>query len=304
MSPNESSGYFRYTGPQRLDKAIHTLEGILQGVAADSQINDRELRALTEWLSEHSEFVQRKPFDEVVRLVNAAVTNRSIDQDRHDDLLWFCTMLKDRVGIFFDCLTADMQRLHGIVAGIMADGFLNVAELQELQEWIDNHRDLAGYWPFDELESVVLSVLADGKIDQKEHDFLVYFFNDFVRKPGSPTVENIDVPGTIFLSGICAISPTIRFRGKTFCISGESKRFTRNQFIELIESFGGEYKSNVSKMLDYLVIGSEGNPCWAYSCYGRKVESAVHLRRSGSKIVIVHENDLHDAIEDKRSGLL
>lgn len=51
-----------------------------------------------------------------------------------------------------------------------------------------------------------------------------------------------------------------------------------------------------SKKVDYLVIGAEGNPCWSYACYGRKVERAVELRKEGLRIMIVHERDFHDAL--------
>ncbi len=50
--------------------------------------------------------------------------------------------------------------------------------------------------------------------------------------------------------------------------------------------------------LNYLVIGAEGNPCWAFACYGRKVEKAVELRKKGIRVVLVHENDFHDAVLD------
>lgn len=33
--------------------------------------------------------------------------------------------------------------------------------------------------------------------------------------------------------------------------------------------------------------------------YGRKVERAVELRKNGHSIVIVHENDIHDAVADR-----
>jgi hypothetical protein len=63
---------------------------------------------------------------------------------------------------------------------------------------------------------------------------------------------------------------------------------------------GGVVKKGVTRDLDYLILGAEGNPCWAYSCYGRKVEQAMNYRRAGSLLLIVHENDLHDAIVDRR----
>ncbi len=52
------------------------------------------------------------------------------------------------------------------------------------------------------------------------------------------------------------------------------------------------------KNTDYLIVGNAGNPCWAYSCYGRKIEQAVDLRKAGGKIKIVNEIDFWDVLED------
>lgn len=63
---------------------------------------------------------------------------------------------------------------------------------------------------------------------------------------------------------------------------------------------GSDLRGNQHSKLNYLVIGAEGNPCWAFACYGRKVEKAVELRKKGVRVVIVHENDFHDAVLDVR----
>ena len=52
----------------------------------------------------------------------------------------------------------------------------------------------------------------------------------------------------------------------------------------------------ISKKTDYLIIGDTNNACWSYACYGRKVEKALDLRKSGHTIVLVHEFDVFDAI--------
>jgi hypothetical protein len=54
----------------------------------------------------------------------------------------------------------------------------------------------------------------------------------------------------------------------------------------------------VIKELDYLIVAAERNLCWAFSCYGRKVEAAMDLRKSGTRLTIVHENDFWDAVAD------
>jgi NAD-dependent DNA ligase len=73
---------------------------------------------------------------------------------------------------------------------------------------------------------------------------------------------------------------------------------SRTQFNELVTQLGGQPSEGVTKKTDYLIIGAEGNPAWAFACYGRKVEKAVTLRKEGVRILLVHENDFHDAVAD------
>ncbi len=49
---------------------------------------------------------------------------------------------------------------------------------------------------------------------------------------------------------------------------------------------------------DDVIIGANGNPTWAYACYGRKIEAAIRLRRIGHPLLIVHEIDFWDATID------
>lgn len=96
----------------------------------------------------------------------------------------------------------------------------------------------------------------------------------------------------------CAMAPNIVFSGATFCFTGASAKYKRSDFEQIVKDLGWEPLAGVSAKLHYLVIGAEGNPCWAYACYGRKVEKAVELRKKGVKVVLVHENDFHDAVLD------
>ena len=58
----------------------------------------------------------------------------------------------------------------------------------------------------------------------------------------------------------------------------------------------GRAHSNVTLKTDYLIVCDEGNPHWAFCCYGRKVEKAYQLRREGHRVSIVHESDFWDAL--------
>ena len=93
--------------------------------------------------------------------------------------------------------------------------------------------------------------------------------------------------------------PEIIFEDKLFCLTGESPRATKTDISLRIENMGGKVIDNVRKDLDYLIVLADGDSCWAFSCYGRKVEKAIKYRKDGLHIVIAHENDLWDAIADK-----
>ena len=75
------------------------------------------------------------------------------------------------------------------------------------------------------------------------------------------------------------------------------------EVVETITQLGGKARSSVSAKTDYLVVGNAGNPCWAYACYGRKIEEAVNLRKEGASVVIVNETDFWDAVDDATAGV-
>lgn len=64
----------------------------------------------------------------------------------------------------------------------------------------------------------------------------------------------------------------------------------------MIESAGGIVSENYVKRVNYLVIGALTNKAWIYSTYGRKIETAMHDKKKGMLISIIHEDDLMKAI--------
>ncbi|MGB5986576.1 MAG: BRCT domain-containing protein, partial [Desulfobacterales bacterium] len=92
----------------------------------------------------------------------------------------------------------------------------------------------------------------------------------------------------------CARDCKIAFNQKQFCFTGPAKTGTRKNLEEIVTALGGIPKNNVVLTLDYLVIGAQSSPCWAYSTYGRKIEKAIELKRKGRNITILHENDFID----------
>lgn len=292
MLNEDNTGYFKYTGPARLDKAVHTLAGILKGIAADQEVTQKEMWILGGWVSEHRDLTNRHPFNEVVPLLWKAVEDRRFEQDELDELIWLCERLSTQDG-FYDSFTTDIQELHGYMAGVAFDGQINVKELNGLREWLDRHVHLRTIWPFDEVDSLITSVLADGKIDADEHRELMAFFAEFAKSAGHSSVSLNESLG-LTARGVCVVDPQIEFHRRVSCFTGKSSKASRKELAALIADKGGIFKDSVVRELDYLIVGADGNPCWAYSCYGRKIEQVIDLRKNGFPILLVHEYDFWD----------
>lgn len=294
----DHEGYFHFTGKGRLEKSINSLSGLLQGIAIDGKVSEGEVAMLRMWLLDHQDVAHRHPFNELVPKLSAALADGVLDPEEREDLQWLCERLSSHE--FFDMVTADLQRLHALVGGIAADGVITTEEMRGLSDWLGEHAHLRTCWPYDEIETLTTKALGDGRIDEAEHQMLLDFFREFLAVLDERTIVRPLAFGgpDQTIGALCAVVPEVSFEGRTFCFTGASSRFKRTEFEELVRQLGGEALPGVTAKLNYLVIGADGNPCWAFACYGRKVEKAVALRRKGVRVVILHENDFHDAVQD------
>jgi hypothetical protein len=296
FSMKDDGAYRRFTGKAEFEKIFNTLIGLIEGIVIDAKINDVELGFLQSWLDAQRARAQRHPFNEIVPLLDQAIADGVLSSGGKEDILWLCRRLT--ASEYLSAAAADMQRLRSLVAAIGSDGQVSVDELCGLADWLLENEHLKTCWPYDEIESLVSGVLEDGRIEPAEHAILMAFFGEFVAVVDSKAEVRPHVKEGTAVVGLCAVDPAIRFPGSVFCLTGSSRKYSRQDFAVVIADRGGTAVHGVSKRVHYLVIGADGNPCWAYACYGRKVERAVELRKEGHHVVIVHEKDFHDAVAD------
>ena len=292
--------YRAFTKPAELHKAINTLRGIVAGISCNDGISNDEIQELVHWCSLHEHLRDRHPFSELLPAIERSIQDGIIDEDEQRDLLWLCNNFVNST-VFYDATTSSIQFLTGLIHGIMADRQLGDGEIQTLRFWLDTNDFLQGTYPFDELSSMVHTIMEDKIITEDERNRLLAFMSNLVEFKDSYNLVESDfaeLRNKYSISGICAYCPEIEIKGKLFCFTGESYRSTRAEIKEEIERLGGTFRTSVSKHTDFLVVGNAGNPCWAYSCYGRKIEEAMALRKSGAKLQIVNETDFWDAVWD------
>ncbi len=289
--------HLRYTRKQQMDRYVHELEGVLKGITVDGQVSAGEIGALRGWLDALGLWMARPPFAEIARVVQRVIGDGVVDAEELADLNWMLERWTTP-NVYFDAVTADIQRLHGMIAGILADGVVTDAEIAALADWLDDREHLRTTWPYDEISAVLTHVRRDRVITDDERELVKVFLADLVPNDEHRVVgiESVDL-STLTVRGICAVNPDIDFAGQKVCFTGASAKAQRRDIFKIIEERGGVPVNHVSRDLAYLVVGAEGNACWAFSCYGRKIEDAMHLRRHhGAKLLIIHEADFWDAV--------
>lgn len=290
----DNSLYLKFCSPGVIDKLIATLEGIVTGIALDKKLSDKELHVLDDWCIKNCYLADKKPYNELFDSIFDALDDYVLTLDEKDNLLWLCQKLHSK-GSYYDDITHRLQILHGILFGIMADGKITKDELYALQGWLSDNEILSTYYPFDEVYSLVADVLKDGTVSPSEEEMLKSFFSIFSIGHSISTNKSISA-GEFSKNGICALSPNIEFEDSIFCFTGKSAKATRAEIASAIQAQGGKFCDNVTKNTNYLIVGDNGNVCWCYSCYGRKVEKAIDLRKRGNHILIVSEIDFWDCL--------
>lgn len=286
--------YMRFARAHIRERDINELEGVIRGIALDGRINDAELVALRRWYSEMRSRMTKNHWD-ALDCIERAIGDGLLDDEERGELLWVCDRLRASTERF-DETTQSMQVLHGIMAGLAADGVINETELSELRAWLEAAEHLKGRWPYDEIDSLVTAAMADGRIDSDEHRFLLAFSSQFLDRENDLLTEGLSED--LLKHGICAVQPVVVFEGRKFVVTGDSARASRKEIHGHIESRGGLAHPRVTKEVDFVIVAAAGNPAWAFSCYGRKIEAAVHLRRQGGRVALVHESDFWDALAD------
>lgn len=300
MNNYDAMEFRKYTSKSEIQKSLNTLKGIIEGISLDGTYNNIELDELDAWCFNMKFMENKKPFDELIPLITESIKDNYLSKDEIDDIIWVCNKFLEN-NAYYDNITSGLQKLQGIFHGILSDNKINDSEIIQLNEWLKENDYLAGFYPYDEINTLLTSILSDGIISDDEINILKVFFSEFIDTNISTNIDFKEIEQLkqdYTIEGICATNADITFEGKVFCFTGASEKTTRQGFSNIVTSLHGEFKNSVTSKTDYLIIGNAGNPCWAYCCYGRKVEQALTLRKKGKKVIIIDENDFWNAIEN------
>lgn len=283
-----------------VQRAIERLHGILAGVSCDYLMNDAEIGGLRSWIEIHEHLHKKEPFRGLVKLLNRCLEDQVIDEDEREEILDWCLSYTDGNSLGMTAMTEAIQRLHGVLQGILIDGTITDDEVFGLNDWLHDYDMYAEYWPFCDVWAEVRHILEDGKIEEHEKADLMDLCHQFSErivprqeihdthdeswmKSESPILQTFDL--------MCDREAVINFKSK-FCFTGQARGGSRKDLQGMAEALGGRCQRHVSLDLDYLVIGAQSSPAWVYATYGRKIEKAIEYnRRADVSITVIHEDD-------------
>lgn len=168
IEPRDLNEYLKFGAKQAVDRQFHEMEGILRGVTADGVVSAGEVGALRHWLACLGEQRARAPFAEVAAVVERIVSDGVVDDDEIADLKWALDRWTTP-NVYFNAITSDIQRLHGMIGGMLADGHVNDDEIAALADWLDEREHLRTIWPYEEIGAVLTEVPPHRRTSRRIH---------------------------------------------------------------------------------------------------------------------------------------
>ncbi|MFW2061948.1 BRCT domain-containing protein [Acinetobacter baumannii] len=282
----------KFMGTAIIDKEINNFLGFLEGIILDHTINKKEIYALQVWMERNPEIYCQYPFDHLIHLLGQTVIgSQKLDEEKCKQ---FVEVIKIFIsGKFYSKNTRDIQRLHGLLAGVVCDGTLSIDEAKALNTWMKEHDYLEDDVFFQEVYTSLRPVRTKQN-DLTDFDIQALFkqIKRYVDPDDHGTlrtkIETIDNPD--FFKGQLLIENAL------YCFTGTSSRFKKKDWKALIENNGGKFIDDMTTTVNYLVICNKGNKAWAHVSYGRKFEEAKKWQQQGHDIKIITEDDFIQAI--------
>lgn len=262
--------------------------GFFEGLFLDGKVRIQEIEALIKWVEHYPEAVSVPHFDSLYKLLIKSAEDPEFLLSKHKEI-------QDQLSIFrnskyFIEHTCDVQRLHGVLAGLASDSDYSDDEIIALNAWLEKHNHLNSDPIYQDIILALNHVRVLNQVSNETKDLLRLTLSRYIQ------INNFGLPQVSVSSTAENRNPDfyhgeVEIQGSTICLTGASTRYTKAEWKDVIESQGGSFKDDLTKKVDYLVICNKGNSSWAHMSYGRKFEQALKWQKEGSDIRILTEDD-------------
>lgn len=177
-----------------------------------------------------------------------------------------------------------VDTLIGLCKGLLADGKIVQQEAEFLQAWLVQNSYSKNPLIVSLLDRINV-MLEDGVLDNEESQALLALLKQLTGE--NSALGELAKPSTLPISNP---PPEIETKDKKFLFTGKFVYGARADCMNAVRNKGGIVAGkDVTKDLDYLVIGTYVNENWVHETFGRKIQTAVRYREKYSKPEIVTE---------------
>jgi len=270
------------------EKALNGLRGILAGIVADEELNEKELLFLDAWLKSQQYLADHDDVVAILKQVGDILQDGVITPE---ELAGMQSAIEALIGENASDAAVGMGKIDeliGFLTGVASDGVLNDQEVDALSSWLNRNETIREKWPASVIVNRLNNVLEDGIItDEERHDLMVTV-NQVTGNDNSAPDVSYESSTEVWEDEV----DDIKVAGSTFCLTGEFVSGDRNTVDTNLRLRGAETSPNVNKNVDYLVIGTLASRDWLYTAHGRKIEKALLLKRKGVDITCITERNL------------
>lgn len=166
-----------------------------------------------------------------------------------------------------------IDELIGLARGLVADGKINQNEIEFLQKWLAANSAISDQPVVRVLYKRVNEVLADGVLDEEEKADLLDTLGRFSNR-------DIELGETLKSTSLplCAPAPVLTFPGRRYCFTGTFNYGQRKHCEQAVLERGGE-AGGITQKTHVLVIGMYATESWKHSAFGHKDNEGCRVAR-------------------------
>lgn len=165
---------------QEIKNAAFQLAGLIYGISLDGVITKNEYEALKSWCRENEPLCELDSFQSLHGQIRPIIDDGKVNSEEIEDLKSIINSFLAENGADKE-LAPNMYFLNGIFKGILASGDINTYEIYKLNQWLEKNEHLKNSTPFEELFTLIASVLEDKKVDDEEALRLKEFFSTHLQ---------------------------------------------------------------------------------------------------------------------------
>ena len=145
-----------------------------------------------------------------------------------------------------------MDTLIGLSKGVLADGKVDQAEAEFLRSWLVQSRQASDNPVIANLLAKVGVMLQDNTLDDEESAELLSILRGIAGDPSE--IGELAKAASLPIN---KPAPNVTFPGRCFVFTGTCAYGTRVQCHQATEALGGTIATGITKKINYLVLGTE-----------------------------------------------